>query len=166
MINKKFLKEYINDQEVLPKIDLVLSISEQRSRNILATNSWYKDLYINPDVDIINSHPQVTQQVREELVDFLQLLSDNDTKTMLQIGIGHWASTHFILSLLLDHMTTVEYNSEFIDRYKIEMDKDFETVIQGDSTIVHSEIDGGFDALFIDGNHSYEYVKGFRKLLG
>ena len=29
MINKKFLKEYINDQEVLPKIDLVLSISEQ-----------------------------------------------------------------------------------------------------------------------------------------
>ena len=39
------------------------------------------------------------------------------------------------------------------------MDKDFETVIQGDSTIVHSEIDGGFDALFIDGNHSYEYVK-------
>ena len=113
MINKKFLKEYINDQEVLPKIDLVLSISEQRSRNILATNSWYKDLYINPDVDIINSHPQVTQQVREELVDFLQLLSD----------------------------------------------KDFETVIQGDSTIVHSEIDGGFDALFIDGNHSYEYVK-------
>ena len=86
MINKKFIRQYIANQEVLPKIDLVLSISEQRSRNILAVNDWYKDLYINPDVDIVNSHPQVTQQVREELVDFLQLLLDNGTKTMLQVG--------------------------------------------------------------------------------
>ena len=159
MINKKFLKDYVNNQEVLPKIDMALSISEQRSRDILAVNDWYKDLYINPDVDIVNSHPQVTQQVREELVDFLNLLMSNDTKTMLQIGIGHWASTHFILSLLLDHMTTIEYDSEFIERYKPEMDTDFETIIQGDSTLVHSEIDNKFDALFIDGNHSYEYVK-------
>lgn len=87
MIDKKFIRQYIANQEVLPKIGLVLSISEQRSRNILAANDWYKDLYINPDVDIVNSHPQVTQQVREELVDFLQLLLDNDTKTMLQVGL-------------------------------------------------------------------------------
>ena len=159
MINKKFVKQYVNNQEVLPKIDLVLSISEQRSRNILDTNSWYKDLYINPDVDIVNSHPQVTQQVREELVDFLALLLGNETKTMLQIGLGHWASTHFILSLLLEHMTTIEYDKEFVERYKPEMDSDFETIIQGDSTLVHGEIEGQFDALFIDGNHSYEYVK-------
>ena len=57
MIDKKFIRQYIANQEVLPKIDLVLSISEQRSRNILAVNDWYKDLYINPDVDIVNSHP-------------------------------------------------------------------------------------------------------------
>ena len=159
MINKKFVKQYVNNQEVLPKIDLVLSISEQRSRNILDTNSWYKDLYINPAVDIVNSHPQVTQQVREELVDFLALLLGNETKTMLQIGLGHWASTHFILSLLLEHMTTIEYDKEFIERYRPEMDSDFETIIQGDSTLVHGKIEGQFDALFIDGNHSYEYVK-------
>ena len=159
MINKKFIRQYIQNQDVLPKIDLVLSISEQRSRNILATNDWYKDLYINPDVDIVNSHPQVTQQVREELVDFLKLLLGNDTKTMLQIGLGHWASTHFILSLLLEHMTTVEYDNQFIERYSSEMDGEFETIIQGDSTVLHSDIDGQFDALFIDGNHSYEYVK-------
>ena len=78
MINKKFLKRYIHNQEVLSKIDAVLAISEQRSRDILASNDWYKDLYINPDVDIVNSHPQVTQQVRAELVDFLQLLEDNN----------------------------------------------------------------------------------------
>ena len=116
-INKKFIRQYIKEQTVLPKIDLALSISEQRSRNILATNDWYKDLYIDPNVDIVNSHPQVTQQVREELCDFLQLLEDNNVKTILQIGLGHWGSTHFILSLLLDHVTTVEYDNEFVERF-------------------------------------------------
>lgn len=159
MINKNFIKRYINEQTVLPKIDLALSISEQRSRDILATNDWYKDLYIDPNVDIVNSHPQVTQQVREELVDFLQLLQDNEVKSILQIGLGHWASTHFILSLLLDHVTTVEYDNQFIERYTPQMDPEFERIIQGDSTVVHSDIDETFDALFIDGNHSYEYVK-------
>lgn len=159
MINKNFIRQYIAEQSVLPKIDLALSISEQRSRNILATNDWYKDLYIDPNVDIINSHPQVTQQVREELVEFLQLLQDNDVKRMLQIGLGHWASTHFILSLLLEHITTVEYDNQFVERYSPELDPDFERIIQGDSTVVHADIDETFDALFIDGNHSYEYVK-------
>mgnify|MGYP003137834580 CR=1 FL=1 len=159
MINKKFIKKYIHNQDVLSKIDLVLSISEQRSKDILEKNDWYKDLYIDPNVDIVNSHPQVTQQVREELVDFLKLLLGNNTKTMLQIGLGHWASTHFILSLLLEHMTTIEYDSEFIDRYRPEMDEEFETVICGDSTLAHEDIEGHFDAVFIDGNHSYEYVK-------
>ena len=159
MINKKFIKQYVNNQQVASKIDAVLSLSEERSRNILAANDWYKDLYIDPNVDIINSHPQVTQQVREELVDFLKLLEKHQVKTMLQIGLGHWGSTHFILSLLLDHMTTVEYDTDFIERYKPEMDEDFETIIPGDSTVVHAAIEGPFDAVFIDGNHSYEYVK-------
>jgi spermidine synthase len=159
MINKKFIKRYIHGQTVLSKIESALAISEQRSRDILAANDWYKDLYINPDVDIVNSHPQVTQQVREELVDFLQLLQDNGVKNMLQIGLGHWGSTHFILSLLLDHMTTIEYDIEFIERYLSEMDPDLETIIQGDSTKVHEVISEGYDAVFIDGNHSYEYVK-------
>tara|TARA_B100000029_G_scaffold311698_1_gene304190 strand:- start:46315 stop:46977 length:663 start_codon:yes stop_codon:yes gene_type:complete len=159
MINKQFIKQYIHNQELLPKIDLVLSLSEQRSRNILAQNDWYKDLYINPDVDIVNSHPQVTQQVRAELVDFLKLLLKNDVKDMLQIGLGHWASTHFVLSLLLDHITTIEYDPQFIERYKPEMDSTLETILEGDSTVLHATLDKEYDAVFIDGNHSYEYVK-------
>ena len=159
MINKKFLKRYIHNQVVLSKIDAVLAISEQRSRDILDSNDWYKDLYIDPNVDIVNSHPQVVQQVREELVEFLELLESNNVKNMLQIGLGHWASTHFILSLLLDHMTTIEYDKQFIDRYSKEIDPDMETVIHGDSTVVHKDIDSTYDAVFIDGNHSYEYVK-------
>ena len=159
MINKQFLKQYIRDQGVLPKIDLALSILEQRSRNIMKENSWYKELYIDPEVDIVNSHPQVTQQVRAELMDFLNLLMENDVENVLQIGLGHWGSTHFILSLLVDHITTVEYDEEFINRYQPEMDMSFETVLHGDSTVICDEIDQQFDVVFIDGNHSYEYVK-------
>jgi len=159
MINKKFMKQYIQNQSVLPKIDLALSVLEQRSKNILAASSWYKELYIDPNVDIVNSHPQVTQQVREELYDFLTLLMDNKVNNMLQIGLGHWGSTHFVLSLLLDKITTVEYDGEFIERYKKEMDEDFETIIHGDSTVVCDNITDTYDAVFIDGNHSYEYVK-------
>ena len=143
----------------MPKIDLALSILEQRSKNILASNDWYKDLFIDPNVDIVNSHPQVTQQVRKELEEFLNLLVDNNVKNMLQIGLGHWASTHFTLSLLLDKITTIEYDQQFINRYKSEMDPEFENLIQGDSTVVHEQINEQYDAVFIDGNHSYEYVK-------
>ena len=48
---------------------------------------------------------------------------------------------------------------EFIDRYKKEMDEECETIIHGDSTIVCDDIADIYDAVFIDGNHSYEYVK-------
>ena len=159
MINKSFLKQFVSQQDSFSKIDLVLAISEHRSRGILAKNDWYKELYVDPEVDIVNSHPQVHQQVRQELYDFLSLLLEKDTKKMLQIGLGHWGSTHFVLSLLLDEVTTIEYDKEFIERYSAEIDNKFETLIQGDSTVVHEQIDGLYDAVFIDGNHSYEYVK-------
>lgn len=160
MINKNFLKQFINQQENFSKIDLVLAVSEHRSRGILAKNDWYKELYVDPEVDIVNSHPQVHQQVRAELYDFLSLLLEKNTKNMLQIGLGHWGSTHFVLSLLLDNVTTIEYDEEFIKRYSKEIDVNSETLIQGDSTIVHEKIkDEAYDAVFIDGNHSYEYVK-------
>ena len=159
MINKKFVKQFINEQDNFSKIDLTLAISEHRSRGILAQNSWYKDLYVDPSVDIVNSHPQVHQQVRQELYDFLELLLNHNTKSILQVGLGHWGSTHFVLSLLLEKITTIEYDSEFIERYSAEIDEDFETLIQGDSTVVHKDITELYDAVFIDGNHSYEYVK-------
>jgi len=59
----------------------------------------------------------------------------------------------------MDHVTTIEYDENFINRYKPEMDEAFETVLCGDSTIIHNQIGRKVDAVFIDGNHSYEYVK-------
>jgi predicted O-methyltransferase YrrM len=101
----------------------------------------------------------VIQQVRDELLEFLQLLEDRGVKKLLQIGLGHWASTHYALSLLLESITTVEYNEEFVARYLSEADPDTEKLIVGDSTAVHTQVEEGYGAVFIDGNHSYEYVK-------
>ena len=123
---KTFVKKYVNK-----RLDVALALMEERAKEILNSNDFYKDLYIDPDVDIVNSHPQVIQQVKEELIDFLKLLQEHDVKDVLQIGLGHWASTHFALSLLTDYITTIEYDVRHIERYLTESCLDSEQVIHG-----------------------------------
>lgn len=157
-MNKSFVKKYVNHHS--EPIEQALKIMECRAQEILKSNNKYQDLYIDPDVDIVNSNPQVIQQVKKELEDFLVLLAKHNVKNLLQIGLGHWASTHFVLSLLLDHITTIEYDFTHIRRYLPESCGNCESVLRGDSLTLHSSLeDESFDAVFIDGNHSYEYVK-------
>jgi len=167
----KIEKEYVNhffdslskNLEDREKIDISITLMESRAHYILGIDESYEDLYIDPEVDIVNSNPQVIQQVKEELECFLKLILRNDTKKMLQIGLGHFASTHFVLSLLLDHIYTIEYDGLHYERYKDEINPYRETIFVGDSTseetIGLAKDSGPFDCLFIDGNHSYEYVK-------
>ena len=77
------------------KIELALSLMEARAKTILEREDNYSDLYIDPNVDIVNSSPQVIQQVKEEITDFLKLLLEKKTNNILQIGLGHFAATHF-----------------------------------------------------------------------
>lgn len=157
-MKKSFIKKYLSQHS--EPIEEALKIMECRADEILKRNNKYQDLYIDPDVDIINSNPQVIQQVKKELQDFLSLLAEHNVKNLLQIGLGHWASTHFVLSLLLDHITTIEYDFTHIRRYLPESCNGCESILRGDSLTLHSSLeDGSFDAVFIDGNHSYEYVK-------
>ena len=170
MLTKKYLRKFINylskDKSPQEKVELVISLMEARGREILKREKDYEDLYIDPQVDILNSKPQVIQQVHDELLDFLTVLRANNTHSILQIGLGHFASTHFALSFLMDKIVTIEYDQEHISRYLNELNQENETLIHGDSTdadIISEalEANGGqeFDAVFIDGNHSYEYVK-------
>ena len=92
------------------KINLAMTLMEYRAEHILSKENLYEDLYIDPEVDIVNSHPQVIQQVEKELYEFLELLLNNDVKHILQIGLGHFAATHFVLSLLMDSICTIEYD--------------------------------------------------------
>ena len=155
---KSIIKNFVTDSE--KPIEDAIKFMEYMAKDILKKNDWYKDLYIDPNVDIVNSHPQVIQQVKEEISDFLNLLKKHDVKNLLQIGLGHWASTHYVLSLLLENITTIEYDVTHVERYMPESSFGFESIITGDSLQVHKKLeDESFDAVFIDGNHSYEYVK-------
>lgn len=159
-MNKSAIKKYIKNQRYRHPISIAMSLMEARAEKILADNYDYNDLYIDPNVDILNSNPQVIQQVKCELEDFLFLIKINNVKNALQVGLGHWASTHFVLSLLLDNITTIEFDKSHIDRYLPEICFDCEDLIHADSLDAHSSLeDESFDLVFIDGNHSYEYVK-------
>lgn len=153
-----------SSQEILNEVLLLL---ESRGREYLEHNKEvYKQLYIDPQEDIVNSKPQIIQQVKEELRDFLELILARDVKSVLQIGLGHFGSTQFCLSLICDKIVTVEYDIRNISNYadrEILYNQTKEFLIYGDSTdasvIEEAGKHGYFDCVFVDGNHSYEYVK-------
>lgn len=143
---------------------------EHRANEYLINNEIYDEMYIDPFIDVVNSKPQIIQQIRQELWDFLELLLKNRVKNVLQIGLGHYGSTHFIMSLLFDNIVTVEYDIKNIRNYadrELLYNQNIERFVHGDSTDpkVVDEVSrlsktlGGFDCLFIDGNHSEEYVR-------
>lgn len=148
-------------------VDDVMNLLEHRGTEYLHHNKEvYKQLFIDPQEDIVNSKPQIIQQVKEELQDFLLLLLNNNVKRVLQIGLGHFGSTQFCLSLICDTVVTVEYDirniSNYVDR-EVLYNQNKEFFIYGDSAKQNVIDDvkkfGEFDCVFIDGNHSYEYVK-------
>lgn len=148
-------------------IDDVFALLECRGNEYLKHNyENYKELFIDPEDDILNSSPQIIQQVKQELYDFLMILLDKDIKNILQIGLGHFGSTQFCLSLICDKVVTVEYDIKNISNYsdrELLYNQNVETFIYGDSAnksiIKKAEELGKYDCVFIDGNHSYEYVK-------
>lgn len=162
-----YFKEKHKNSTADEKINDVLLMLEARGSEYLVHNyETYKQLWIDPNEDIVNSKPQIIQQIREELYDFLKLLIDNDVKKVLQIGLGHFGSTHFCLSLLFDEVVTVEYDIKNIANYsnrELLHNQNKEHFIYGssidESVINKAKAFGEFDAVFIDGNHSYEYVK-------
>jgi spermidine synthase len=96
-----YFKEKHKNSTTDEKINDVLLMLEYRGSEYLVHNyETYKQLWIDPNEDIVNSKPQIIQQIREELYDFLKLLIENDVKKVLQIGLGHFGSTHFCLSLI------------------------------------------------------------------
>ena len=164
--NEYFKEKHKNSttEEILDDVFLML---EKRGSEYLKHNyESYKQLWIDPKEDIVNSKPQVIQQIREELYDFLKLLIEKNVKKVLQIGLGHFGSTQFCLSLICDEVVTVEYDIKNIANYanrELLYNQNKEHFIYGDSSdenVISQAVNyGKFDAVFIDGNHSYEYVK-------
>lgn len=147
-------------------VEDVLFMLEHRGTEYLENNEVYKELWVDPNIEVVNSKPQIIQQVKDELREFLELLMSKDVKKILQIGLGHYGSTQFCLSLLCDTVVTVEYDQKNIRAYadrEILYNQNIEHFVLGDSTSEETLKEvrkfGKFDAVFIDGNHSYEFVK-------
>jgi len=148
------------------RLDDLFNLLEIRSNEYLQYyGEIYKDLYINPNDDILTSSPQIIQQVKKELYDFLLVLLNNNVKSCLQIGLGHFGSTHFMLSLICNKVVTIDHDIKHIAQYtqrEILYNTNKEFFICGDSTCI-TTIDAAkfhepYDCIFVDGNHTYKYV--------
>lgn len=115
------------------------------------------------------------QQVRSELERFMQHIVDRNLGgTAIEIGLGHYGSTHFAWRLLFEKVVSVELSSERVRAF-VESYQKFtghwcgsdgrSAFIYGsscDPRTVLKAIDavggGQADMLFIDGNHAYAAV--------
>jgi predicted O-methyltransferase YrrM len=156
--------------ELLDKVDdkssTIIDLVKARGTEYLENNKRYSELFIDPLSDISQREAQVIQQVEQELKDFLDLILINKTKNVLQIGLGHFGSTHFCLSLICNKVVTIDSCLEFISNYKNRektYNKNKDIFVYGPSNnknvIEHASYYGPYDLIFIDANHTYEYVK-------
>tara|TARA_Y100001937_G_scaffold126543_1_gene196073 strand:- start:1512 stop:2174 length:663 start_codon:yes stop_codon:yes gene_type:complete len=133
--------------------------------NILVRKSHSKG-YVFPTAGI--------QQNKKEIHELIEYIVDNISNKgkCLEIGLGHFGSTHFIFREIFDEVITIEKDFPrvrlFVDnllKYDEEYDLDGSRFVHGysyePSTVYKVEKildDNLLDMLFIDGNHSYEDI--------
>ena len=127
--------------------------------------------YFSVDNNFLNEEFAI-QQSKEEISEFVDILLKNNTGTCLEIGLGHYGSTHFLWRQIYKKVITIEKNFERIREFGRNMKKFYGNWVLSDG---RSQFFNGFsndekiisdvynkvsdvDFLFIDGNHSYESV--------
>ena len=127
--------------------------------------------YFSVDNNFLNEEFAI-QQSKEEISEFVDILLKNNTGTCLEIGLGHYGSTHFLWRQIYKKVITIEKNFERIREFGRNMKKFYGSWVLSDG---RSQFFNGFsndekiisdvynkvsdvDFLFIDGNHSYESV--------
>mgnify|MGYP001205516727 FL=1 len=114
------------------------------------------------------------QQNKEEIHEFINYVIENieEKKKCLEIGLGHFGSTHFIFRELFDEVITIEKDFSRVRLFVDNLIKYDENYNLNNSRFVHgysyepSTIhkveqilgDNLLDMLFIDGNHSYQDI--------
>jgi predicted O-methyltransferase YrrM len=115
------------------------------------------------------------QQVRKEIEEFVQLLlALKLTRSMLEIGLGYYGSTHFLWRQFIGDVITIEKIHDRVREFGANTRKFYGKWVLGDnrsSFLIGSSNDvrtvqkaytllegKPVDALFIDGDHSYEGV--------
>jgi cephalosporin hydroxylase len=138
-------------------------------------NMGYIENTYNPYFSVDNNYLNeefAIQQSKEEISEFVDVLLKYKRKTCLEIGLGHYGSTHFLWRQMFDKVITIEKNFERIREFGRNMKKYYGSWVLSDGrsqffngysndekiiSDVYNKI-ADIDFLFIDGNHSYESV--------
>lgn len=138
-------------------------------------NGGYVHIDYNPYPAVHNNHLNEEvgiQQNKEELIKFIDVLLNSNTKKCLEIGLGFFGSTHFLWRQFYENVITIEKNFERIREFGRNMKKYYGDWVLNDGRSlffvgfsndekiiadVYSKVDE-VDLLFIDGNHSYQSV--------
>ena len=134
----------------------------------------YIEYEYNPYHCIFNNHlneEKGIQQVKKELEILVDKIIEtkNNNGTCLEIGLGHFGSTHFLWRQLFDEVITVEKNFErirefgrntkkFYNKFILDDERSvFYNGLSNDETIVEEvyKKHKNINFLFIDGNHTY-----------
>lgn len=127
--------------------------------------------YFSVDNNFLNEEFAI-QQSKEEISEFVDILMKNNTGICLEIGLGHYGSTHFLWRQIYKKVITIEKNFERIREFGRNMKKfygnwvlsdgrsQFFNGLSNDEKIISDVYNkvSDVDFLFIDGNHSYESV--------
>ena len=92
------------------------------------------------------------QQKQKEFTELMQIIIDNKYKSVLEIGAYSNGCTYAFASIC-KKVVSIDLNHRSTERF------DNATYITGNSHEVRNDIDGKFDVIFIDGDHTYEGVK-------
>lgn len=118
--------------------------------------------------------PFTIQQIKSEIYNFVDFLLKNQyTESFLEIGLGDFGGNHFLMSQFFDSVTTIEYSTTVIDRFKKNSYKPEYQGILNRSTLINSDSNSvdltalrelvfdnsSVQVLFIDGNHTYHGCK-------
>jgi predicted O-methyltransferase YrrM len=111
------------------------------------------------------------QQIKEEIKSFVELLVEkNKFDSILEIGLGHYGSTHFIWRILFNKVITIESRYDRIENFGKNLSKFYNKWVldDGKSFFIHGNSNDTkvitnlydlvdlVDVLFIDASHTYE----------
>lgn len=152
----------ISDIKLLDKSDLLNWLRNEAGVN---HGSWFGENLKMGNLEI--------QQVPEEYIEYLWFLKNSNFKTYLNIGIGKGGSflietfiqPHLELSIAVDNSSYWKDNQrnsilEKIDWLQSNVNTKVEFYDSDSVTWLKKNQERKFDAIFIDGDHTYDGLKG------
>ncbi len=155
---------------IFNNIESWMDVRNQKSHPILIQHKGY----LNPTEENTkpipgqdrfpnNAIPYVLYQNEKEIKEFVEILLKGGRGSILEVGMGAFGATHRLWSEIFDKVTSIDNDIRAIQGY-INSNPDTHpqksSFILGDSSNPHigKLLDLEYDCIFIDGNHTYEYV--------